>query len=429
MKKAGKMLLTMSLAAGLMLTGCSKDTSTDAKGDQITLRVGTWEGGEGQALQQKVADSYMKKHPNVKIEIESVPDQYGTKLLTQIAGGDAPDIFQVGDGDIRLYMEKGAFENLSDYAKGKNGINYDDYYQNVLDVGKIDGKLYTLPKDYSTLAVYYNKKMFDEAKIPYPKKGWTWDDFYATAKKLTKKENGNIVHWGTEMGGAEQRFLIPLLYGYGGSFISNDGKKFEGYLNSDGSKDALNFYHDMYFKDKIVPTTSDSEAFKGVDLFGAQKTAMALGGRWPIMDYRKNPDLKFGTVDVPKGPKGEVNSIFYAGYGLYSKSEHKKAAWDYLKYLTGAEGGKVFADHAFTAVKKVAEEKGQTTDKDFKPFVDGIQNVQMFPERISPYYQATGSKEVANLMERFMLGKKMNIDKELDQAAKNSDEELGKAQK
>jgi multiple sugar transport system substrate-binding protein len=394
------------------------------------LRVGTWEGGDGQAMQQKIADAYMAKHPDVKIVIESVPDQYGTKLLTQIAAGDAPDIFQIGDGDIRTFMEKGALEELTPFVDGKSGIKEEDYYENVLNVGKIDDKLYTMPKDYSTLAVFYNKALFDKAGVAYPKAGWTWDDFYEISKKLTKKDNGKIVQWGVRLGGAEQRFLTPLLYSYGGSVISQDGKKIDGYFNSEGSKKALNLYHDMYFKDKVTPSTSDTEAFKGVDLFGAGKVAMNLMGRWPVNDYKANPDLKFGTVEVPQGPNGKVNSIFYAGYGLYSKSKHKDAAWDYLKYLTGKEGAAVFADHAFTAVKSVAEEKGQTNDPVLKPFVDGIEDVQIFPELISPYYASSGARDVyMKFMEQFMTGKKMDVDKELDKAAKESDELLKKAEK
>jgi multiple sugar transport system substrate-binding protein len=431
--KKGRLLLALSLSLGLMMTGCSSEGSSggnEKDGDKVTLRIGTWEGGDGQSMQQKIADEYMAKNPDVKIVIESVPDQYGTKLLTQIAAGDAPDIFQIGDGDIRTFMEKGALEELTPFVDGKNGIKEEDYYENVLSVGKIDDKLYTMPKDYSTLAVFYNKSLFDKAGVPYPEAGWTWDDFYDISKKLTKKEDGKIVQWGTRLGGAEQRFLTPLLYSYEGSVISEDGTKIDGQLNSEGSKTALNLYHDMYFKDKVAPSTSDTEAFKGVDLFSAGKVAMNLMGRWPVTDYKANPDLKFGTVELPQGPNGEVNSIFYAGYGLYSKSEHKEAAWDYLKFLTGKEGASVFADHAFTAVKSVAEAKGQTDDPVLKPFLDGIEHVQIFPELISPHYASSGARDVyMKFMEQFMTGKKMDVDKELDKAAKESDELLTKAAK
>ena len=62
------------------------------------------------------------------------------------------------------------------------------YLPGLLDPGKVDGKQYLLPKDYSPLAVYYNKKLFDAATVPYPEDGWTWDDLLATAQKLTVKD-------------------------------------------------------------------------------------------------------------------------------------------------------------------------------------------------------------------------------------------------
>lgn len=66
----------------------------------------------------------------------------------------------------------------------------------MLDVGKLGDQYYTLPKDYSDIAVYYNKKLFDEAGVAYPQAGWTWDDFYATAKQLTVKKGEKTTQWG-----------------------------------------------------------------------------------------------------------------------------------------------------------------------------------------------------------------------------------------
>jgi len=129
-------------------------SSGGSSGDEkITLRIGTWEGGDGLAVQQRIAENYMNEHPNVTIEIEAVPDQYGTKILTQIASNEAPDIFQIGDGDVRMFMEKGALLDLTPFIEGENGIDLNDYYTSVLDVGKVNGKYYTMPKDYSNLAV------------------------------------------------------------------------------------------------------------------------------------------------------------------------------------------------------------------------------------------------------------------------------------
>lgn len=420
-----------TLLVASVLSGCSsngtKQTASNGsnsngggKTGNVTLRVGTWEGGDALKLQQQIAKNYMQSHSNVKIKIESVPDQYGTKLLTQIAAGTAPDIFQIGDGDVSMFAAKGAIENLNPYVKGSNGMNLDMYYKNVLKIGKVNGKLYTLPKDYSDEAIFYNKKLFDKAGIPYPKAGWTWKDFYKAAKKLTIKKGGKTVQWGAEMPGAQIRNILPLIYAYGGSVISPDGKKYVGYLNSKGTVKAMKIYKNMYFKDGITPTSTTEQSFKGVDLFSTGKVAMLLMGNWPITTYNANPNLKYGTVSLPVGPSGPENTIFYAGYGLNSASKNKKAAWDYLKYLTGPKGSKILTKHAFSAIKSVAKDTGQTSDPILKPFINGIKYIKTIPSIRSKDFRYGGGKTFQNFLNKLMLNKIPNVAKALDQAAKKA---------
>ena len=408
--------------------GGSSSGGSSSGGEKITLRVGTWEGGDGLALQQKIAENYMNEHPNVTIEIEAVPDQYGTKILTQIASGEAPDIFQIGDGDVRMFMEKGALLDLTAFIEGENGIDLNDYYTSVLDVGKVDGKYYTMPKDYSNLAVYYNKKLFDEAGVPYPQNGWTWEDFRETAVKLTKKDGDRITQWGANLPGTWQRAILPLIHSYGGSVISPDGESFEGYLNSDGTVKALEFYRDMYFKDKLAPSTVDAEAYQGVDLFQAGITAMTITGRWPVMNYKADPNLDFGVVQMPVGPEGPANTLCYAGFGIYSKTKHPEAAWDYLKYLTGEPGQTLMAEYAFTAVIPVAEKLGQANDEHLKPFLDDLQYVKEFPEKTSHLFGKSGGPAWGTVMEKMMLESgNIDIKAELDAAAAEAEKLLAQA--
>jgi multiple sugar transport system substrate-binding protein len=443
MNKKSKAILIMGMSFSLLMAGCSKSGSNNGSpsplspadsaasgttapdtSKKVSLRIGTWEGGDGLKIQQQIADNYKKAHSNVEISIESVPDQYGTKLLTQIAANQAPDIFQIGDGDISMFKDKGAIADLTSYIGGSNGIKTDDYYQAVLDVGKIDGKYYTMPKDYSDLGVYYNKKLFDEAKVAYPQPGWTWDQLVESAKKLNKKNGDKITQWGVGLPGGWMRAVLPLINSYGGSVISADGTKFEGFINSNGTVKALQLYHDMYFKDHLAPSSVETEALKGVDLFAAGKTAMSVTGRWPVTDYSANSALSYGVVQMPVGPSGAANTICYAGYGLYSKSANKDAAWDYLKYLTGPEGQALMAQHAFTAVKSVATKLGQTKDEHLKPFLDDIPNIKPFPEKINSLFANSGGKAVQGVLDKMMLGGNIDVKKELDNAAKTAESDL-----
>jgi len=405
-------------------SGSGSSSSSDKK---VTLRLGTWEGGSGLELQQKIAQNYMAEHPNVTIEIEAVPDQYGTKILTQIASGDAPDIFQIGDGDVRMFMEKGALLDLTPFIEGSNGIDLNDYYTSVLDVGKVDGKYYTMPKDYSNVAVYYNKKLFDEANVPYPQPGWTWDDFRETALKLTKREGDRITQWGANLPGSWLRAMLPLINSYGGSVISPDGEKFVGYMNSEETLKALQFYRDMYFKDKIAPSAIDSQSYQGVDLFQAGIVAMHITGRWPVVNYKEDPNLDFGVVQMPVGPAGPANTLCYAGFGIYSQTKHPEEAWDYLKYLTGEPGQTILADHAFTAVIPVAEKLGQANDEHLKPFLDDLQYVKEFPEKTSHLFGKSGGTALGPFLEKLMMPDEFDIKAELDAAAQQAEELLAQA--
>ncbi|MCT8137037.1 sugar ABC transporter substrate-binding protein [Anaerobacillus sp. CMMVII] len=422
-----KLFSVLVLAFLILLTGCSSsDSSKDS--DQITLRIGTWEGGDAFQIQQRLAEEYMDKNPNIKIEVESVPDGYGQRILTQVASGVAPDIFQIGEDDIRTYADRGAIIDLTTFTNSDSEFSEADYIDTVLNIGRIDGKLFTLPKDFSNIAVYYNKRLFDEAGIPHPEVGWTWEEFYEIAKKLTVKDGNRITQWGVQLPGTDLTRILPLIYAYGGDLISQDGTQFEGYLNSEGTATALQMYYDMYFKDSIAPTDVDREAFAGVNLFGSEIVAMSVHGRWPAAGYIDNPNLEFGTVALPEGPAGAGNSIAYAGYGIYSQSKNQAAAWDYLKYLAGKEGTSQFAEHAFVAVQSVAEESGQLTKPVYQGFTDGNEHIRPKPSLLTPHFAQSGAVVIKELLEKITLGYEMDINQELDRLAKEADELLKQAQ-
>ena len=149
------------------------------------------------------------------------------------------------------------------------------YLPGLLDPGKVDGKQYLLPKDYSPLAVYYNKKLFDAATVPYPKDGWTWDDLLATAQKLTMKDAaGKVTQWGIQLPAAWTTGFEYWVAAAGGSLISKDGKSFIGAMDSPEVARAVQFYADLYNKYQVAPQPADMNAFGG----GKQRVCQRQGG-------------------------------------------------------------------------------------------------------------------------------------------------------
>ena len=88
---------------------------------------------------------------------------------------------------------------------------------------------------------------------------------------------------------------------------------------------------------------------------------MLWTGRWPLKDFMNNPELNFGTIGLPM-KKQHANSICWAGFAMYNRSENKEAAWAFLKYIAAEEGAQEFANYALTAVEPIAEEQGLADD-------------------------------------------------------------------
>lgn len=384
------------------------------------LRMTTWSTADSYNMQKSVLDGYMKEHPNVEITFESIPEGYDQKLITQFAIGDAPDIIMVGETHIPIFSQNGGLADLTKLASGNNGVNLGDFYEDILNYGKYKGKLYAMPKDWTNMAILYNKKLFDEANIPYPKAGWTWDELYETARKLTKTENGKTVQWGFKMPGTDQRRVQPLVLAYGDGIVSPDGSAYAGYMNSPGTATALQWLSNAYHKDKIMPNSTDTDSFKGIDLFAAGKVAMDFNGRWPIENYVKDSKLDFGTVPLPAGPKGTNNFVFYGGWSIYEKSKNKEAAWDVIKYMTTRGGAEIFGDFGFVAYKPVAEEKGQATDPNYKAFTDQIPNTKTMPDTMDVDYPKSGKPAFKEALEKIVLSE-TDVKQVLDDAAAAAD--------
>jgi len=355
-------VLSVSLTTSAQSAAATPDASVSA-----TVRIYTWESGSNLQYWTNAISSFNNLYPNITVQLEAVPGaNNGTNLLAQIAAGNAPDIWQQGDGDVSKYVSKGAVADLTPYISGKNGIDASTLYPTMLSMGQVNGTQYYMTKDYSPLIVYYNTDLLKKAGLDAPKAGWTWADFLNYAQKLTIDANGNdstsakfdakhIKQWGVQMQWTWDRAIEPIIYQGGGSFISPDGKKTTGFMNSDATVSAMQWYVDLYNKYHVAPTNSDVSSFNGADLFQNGQVAMMWTGIWPADGYAQVKGFNFGTAPLPVGPKGAANVLCWAGFGINAKSQNKDAAWLFLKYITAGDGAKEYAKYALTAVKSLAD--------------------------------------------------------------------------
>ncbi|MCB0138127.1 MAG: sugar ABC transporter substrate-binding protein, partial [Caldilineaceae bacterium] len=295
------------------------------------------------------------------------------------------------------------------------------YLPGVMEPGKWQGVQYLLPKDFSPMAIYYNKKLFDEAGVAYPAEGWTWDDLLATAQALTKTDaGGNVVQWGIQLPGPWTTGFEYWVAAAGGSLISEDGTSFVGYMDSPEVQNAVQFYADLYNKHKVAPPPADMNAFGGGNSeFDNGTAAMRLFGRWPQSGMKENPNIDLGVAPLPAGAD-RAGVLFWGGFGISSLSDNPEAAWRFLRFYTGAEGAEIWKDWALPTVKSVAEESGLSTDPIEGVWLNELNHLAPRAYVFTPYWGQTADPALRRVLESAILDPNANVAELLATAAQEA---------
>jgi multiple sugar transport system substrate-binding protein len=343
----------LGLVISLFGMGCSHFLSNSVK-------ISSWGDPKENAILTDLINDFQKVHPEIKVELQRVPwGEYNTKLLTQVAGGIAPDVIFVSTDNIADLYPRGILEPLDEYAKASN-FSTSDFYPSLIDRFTIGGHLYVVPRDISPVGVvYYNKKAFDEAHLAYPTDDWTWGDLLADAKALTKTDKeGKTSRWGyTE----DWPMMEPWAYSAGGRWVDNPQNPNQYTFNTQVFSDAIQFRADLILKQKVMPGPSNMTAMGGMgasDLFVNGTAAMFLSGMWKVPAFRDIKTFDWDVVMFPKGPTGQRGfQNGGSGYGILKSSKNKKAAWELVKYISGKEGEIKMAALGLSqpALKNVAE--------------------------------------------------------------------------
>ena len=427
-----KIIYRLSLVAimlSLLLSACvaNAPSTPPAADSTIVIRAGTGDGGDGLTPHQQIIQNFEDQNPNVIVQLEPVSGRdYYARLLTQLAAKAAPDIMQIGDDAVPSFVSKNAFVPLDAYL---TGINFDPsiYLPGLLDPGKIDGKQYLLPKDYSPLAVYYNKTLFDAASVPYPVEGWTWEDLLATAQKLTVKDaSGNVTQWGIQLPAAWTTGFEYWVAAAGGSLISADGKTFTGVMDSPEVARAVQFYADLYNKYQVAPPPADMNAFGGGNSeFANGKAAMMLFGRWPQGGFKTNPNISLGVVAPPQD-KVRANILFWGGFGIATSSSQPEIAFKYLSFVSGEPGAQVWKDWALPAVKSVADSSGLSADPIEGVWIGELNHLVPRAYTFTPYWNETADPALRKVLESVIIDPNADVQALLAQAATEAQAALDK---
>jgi len=337
-------------------------TSCIKLSNKITIRCSYWGDLKEIAIITDTVKKFETQNPGIDVKLERYPagDPYIEKLLTMIAGGNPPDVMFVNAEQCINFVQGGTLLPLNGNIK-KDNFDIGKYYPKIVDKFTIDGSIYAIPRDIAPVCVvYYNKKLFDDAKVKYPSNDWNWNDLVDKAKKLTKFEN-NIM---TQYGFADDwNIWDAFVLGNGGSIVDDVKKPTKCVLDSKAAMEGIQFRKDLMYKYKVMPSPSNLSAMGGVgsaDLFVQGKIAMFFSGIWKTPMFRDIKNFQWDAVMFPKNPQGKRGfPMSGSGYAVVKSTKYPDESWKLVTYLAGEEGQKELAQTGLAqpAIISIAKSK------------------------------------------------------------------------
>lgn len=286
------------------------------------IKLATWFGSAEARELAPIVEAINQRHKGeFRLETMAIPGEYLTKIDTMMAGKLAPDLFLLSQEYVPSYAAIGAIQDLDDRIKADKRIDLPDYYPAGLETARYQGRLHGLPWVMMPVVLYYQKALFDQAKLSYPNRGWDWAQFREAAKALTKHEaDGTPVQWGFL-----QHTWPPYMiwvWQNGGDVLSADGR--HPTLNSPQAVEALAFMRKLVVEDKVSPGAGTVAQNGASEMFKSGRVAMFMGGASDDLDRVEG--LQVGVSELPQG-KTRATFSWTAHLVMSSQTKHADAAY------------------------------------------------------------------------------------------------------
>lgn len=338
MKKKLSMLAAGVLTVSLF-TGCT-GTKTVKTGEKTDLLIGL-PGGDG-VTDMRVVDNFIearKDSYNIKTDESAWGDFVQKVKLQMVAKNDVVPVFFVDSANAMTLGEQGALKDLS--ASVEKDLDEKKYSKALRAVTNPEGKLWGVPHAVNSIALLYNKDIFDEKGVSYPTDEWTFQDMLDAAEKLTFDRDGDGsndvygIHYTTNI----TQGWYPFMQAYGVSPLSEDFRNSN--LEDPLIKEAMTSYAES-FKKGLQPDAAEISAQGGImAAFASGKVAMYIAQFGNLTAINKfNSDLNYDAAIMPIGWNGERTCIYVPNvWCIYEGVDDAvyDAAWDWITYFLGEE--------------------------------------------------------------------------------------------
>ncbi|PAK39674.1 ABC transporter substrate-binding protein [Peribacillus simplex] len=336
------LLVSISLLLMFVAVGCSKSESVNSDGKKtITMWVHISDENEEGKVYKKRVEAFNKNYApdNIKAKIEFIPRSgngggYEDKVNAALTTSTLPDVITLDGPNTAAYAKSGVIAPLDEFVKDQ-----EDLLPSIKQQGTYRDKLYAIGVSESSVGIYYNKRMLQEAGVdlntlPTVDNPWTWDQFLALCKTLKDKYDKPAIDMQLQSKDEMLTYaLTPFVWSADGDIISKDGKKAEGVFNKKPTVEALTFIQTM-LKEGYTTRTPVKQAFE------TEKYPMKFSGVWTVTDMNTNyQKVDYGVIPYPVSPKTKklVSPSGSWQFAMTQTSENKEWAAKLVDWMTNKD--------------------------------------------------------------------------------------------
>jgi multiple sugar transport system substrate-binding protein len=340
-------VFVMAMMMLLVLAACGDGSSGSGDGPSGNITFFYWDDGQRPAM-DNVIEVMKGFAPDVNVESTVIPwGQYWTTLQISLTSASEPDVFWVNKNNSLDYFPAGLVQEISEYIE-RDSIDMSVFPRALIDLYTYDGKLHAIPKDFDTIALFYNKSLFDAQGLAYPNDSWTWDDLQSAGIALTE---GNVFGFAMQPWG--QGMVYPFVLSNGGQVMTSDDRMFA--LDNPAAIAAVQWMVDGMYVHGYSPDGASQLELSPFDRFLAGQIAMLTGGSWSVGTLHEmlGDDLGVARLPISQQPANVIHGL---GITMSMRSENKEAAWQLQKAFTMREAGEaqaVAVIPAFTGAESI----------------------------------------------------------------------------
>lgn len=272
--------------------------------------------------------TFQQQNPDIEVKVTTAPfDSYFTKLQTQIAAGQAPDVFELNYENFVTFASKGILSDLNAQMKADKTLKPGTFYPAAQNAFRYQGKQLGLPITFSTVVLFYNKTLFDKAGVTYPTSAWTWKDVTDAAKKLSDPAKKV---WGIYQPVQFWEFYKVAKQAGGGLNVTANGVQ----IDSPANRRALHYLVDKILVDKIQPSEAQLSGMDNSDLFLNGQLGMLVSGIWMFSKFA--PATFTWDIAVEPGGVRKATHFFSNSAVVSAASKSQDAAYKWVKFLAVA---------------------------------------------------------------------------------------------